>query len=122
MRKLIKMKTGGRRGPSPGQTFATWIHSNAVELNVRKVAKEFAEWIDSGEREFDSHSGLKKRFLELTQLTVDLTRELRQIRGPFGGVRFVGQAAYVSHSRGDQQRFATIRRYRGKINPILLRI
>ncbi len=120
MRNMMKMKTHERRKPSPGQTFKMWISQNHLELNVRKVAKEFAEWVNSGDQEFDADSGLKKNFLELTQLTVDLFRELRQVRGPFGKVRLVGPgAAEVSHTRGDQKRYATIQRYREKINPIL---
>jgi len=119
---MTKMKTHEWRKPSPGQPFATWIQQDHLELNVRKVAKEFAEWINSGGQKFEWQGGLKKICLELTELTVDLTRELRQVRGDFTKVRFVGPAAYVSVSRGDRKRRAIIQRYRGQINRIVTRL
>jgi hypothetical protein len=122
MRKNTKIETHERSGPEPGRTFKTWIEHNHVELNVRKVAKEFAEWINAGGLKFDWQDELKKSFLELTQLTVDLITELRQVRGPASAVRFGDGVLYASHSRGDVKRYATVRRYCEKINPILTRV
>ncbi len=113
------LKTRERTGLSPGSTFLTWIDCDAIELNVRKVAKEFAEWINSynitdtedfreamrGGQKYDGYSGLKKIFLELTQLTVDHVREQRTVR-----------------SRGLLKRHTTGLPYVKKINLILVRI
>jgi hypothetical protein len=103
MRRMSKMQTRERRGPSPGQTFATWIDCNTVELNVRKVAPAFAEWINSGGQDFDPWSGLKKIFLELTQLSVDHIRAQRLVRG-----------------RGYVKRYRTGLTHVKKINAILM--
>jgi hypothetical protein len=80
MRTTTTIKTHVRKGLSPGQTFKIWIDNNHSDLNVRKVAKEFVEWVNSDGREFDAPDEIKMIFLELTRLTVDHARKQRRIR------------------------------------------
>lgn len=69
--------------------------------DVRKAGRAFGKWVYSGDR-------VAKIFLQLTQLTVDLARELRtdSTRG----------------SRGRYKRFTITAGYLVKINPMLERI
>jgi hypothetical protein len=98
--------------------------------NVRKIGKEFAEWINSGDK-------AAKLFLQLTHLTVDLAMELRNpIRrrnGKMGELaatvelldRRTAEAKgreYVRPGREHYERAKTVVRFAGKIDPILQQI
>jgi hypothetical protein len=98
--------------------------------DVRRVAKGFAEWINSG-------NALAKMFLDLTQLTVDLALELRNptLRQPKRmrnlaaaidllerNLAQVQKRKYVRPSREELHRAETTMLYARKIDPIVKRI